>query len=164
LTFFNQHNQNGFQVDGFMDTPEKQFDNTFSPWEMVSGHSGTYFRAIDILFNGPDTEFQNPKEFLDSWYYDSNTPIGETEDGAPFFENGFTVCTALLNKQVSAIFKRQPGQLGPRCVFILIPVNNYDSTIVLQLCWFSRGMLKLLQMKQVCSLNRPAGLGTYEKS
>ena len=38
-------------------------------------------------------------QVMEGWYYDNDTPIGLGDKGAPVFENGFNLCSALTNDQ-----------------------------------------------------------------
>lgn len=97
LTFSNAWNQ-GFAVDGNMSPMEANFNETFSPWEMVQGPSGTYLRIIDL-----DYDLENwfgVDSFMRSWYYDNSKPIGSGDFGAPQHPNGWSLCSATLDGQV----------------------------------------------------------------
>ena len=79
-----------------MDSEEQQFDNGFCSWDMVTGKSGTYFRTWDPYFklSGIDVPIE---ELVESWYYDDASPIGTGDKGAPMFQNGWTMCSGLVN-------------------------------------------------------------------
>ena len=100
MKYYNCKNTNGFQVDGFMSEDELNFDNTFCTWEMVTGSSGTYLRVNNPIFDSPEIDLPI-QDVIESWYYDNAIPIGEGDGGAPIFENGFAMCSARLDGQVS---------------------------------------------------------------
>jgi len=98
LKYYNSKNTQGFNIDGKMDSQEMEFDNGFAQWDMVTGNSGTYFRAWDTRFSleGIDLPIE---ELVEMWYYDDDSPIGTGDRGAPEFQNGWSMCSALVNDQ-----------------------------------------------------------------
>ena len=79
-----------------MDSEEEQFDNGYCSWDMVTGNSGTYFRTWDPSFTllGLDLPIE---ELMESWYYDDDSPTGTGANGAPLFQNGWSMCSGLVN-------------------------------------------------------------------
>lgn len=96
LKFYNCKNTVGFDIDGKMDNQENEFDNGYCSWDMVTGRSGTYFRAWDTHFkiSGADVAIE---KFIEPWYYDDDTPTGTGDKGAPLFQNGWSMCSGLVN-------------------------------------------------------------------
>ena len=96
LKYYNSKNTQGFNIDGKMDSQEMEFDNGWSEWEMVTGNSGTYFRAWETSFSllGIDLPIE---ELVEMWYYDDDSPTGTGDRGAPEFQNGWSMCSALVN-------------------------------------------------------------------
>ena len=116
MKFYNCHNHEGFDIDGVMDEKELKFTSDFCQWQMVSGPSGTLLQSLDFeqnMFGGLDKG-----EIFKNWYYDNGTPFapGLGSAGAPLFldpylvslfpngTNGFHMCSALLDNQVTYMF------------------------------------------------------------
>ena len=89
-----------------MDSEEEQFDNGFCSWDMVTGNSGTYFRAWEPHFklSGIDLPIE---ELMEAWYYDDDSPTGTGANGAPLFQNGWSMCSGLVNVGVFFFFDLQ---------------------------------------------------------
>lgn len=106
LKFYNCRNMEGFDVDAWsMDSNEDAFDNTFCPWQLVTGPSGSYLRAINVehdleTFFGPGAE--DLEDVVSAWYYDNDSPSGVGSYGAPEFSNGWSMCSAATTGQTSA--------------------------------------------------------------
>lgn len=83
-----------------MDSNEENFNKTFCNWEMVSGSGGTYFRAIQPYYIAPGSKDNTFEDVFESWYYDNASPIGIGDNGAPMFDNNWSMCSAIMNQQV----------------------------------------------------------------
>ena len=82
-----------------MSLHENQFDERFSEWEMVTGASGTFVRAIQLKHDLG--AWYGTDEFMRSWYYDNDTPTERIGDHqAPEYPNGWSLCSATLDGQV----------------------------------------------------------------
>jgi len=120
LKYYNCKNTNGFVIDGKMDDQEKEFDNGYCSWDMVTGTSGTYLRVWDPYFklSGLDIPVE---ELVESWYYDDDTPTGTGDQGAPLFQNGWSMCSGLVNDQNMAW-----GTAGFKSKDVLPGIPNTD--------------------------------------
>ena len=98
MKYYNCQNKQGFNIDGRMDIFEENFDESFCNWEMVSGKSGTYLRAINLDHDLED--WFGPDLFMRSWYYDNSFAYDVDDFGAPIYPNGFALCSSTLNNQV----------------------------------------------------------------
>merc|ERR1712156_1299504 len=98
LKYYNCKNTQGFEIDGKMDNQENEFDNGYCFWDMVTGSSGPYFRAWDTHFQLRGEDFAI-EDLLETWYYDDDTPIWFGDKGAPLFQNGWSMCSGLVNDQ-----------------------------------------------------------------
>lgn len=103
MVYFNKWNINGFSVDGTMDAEEEMFNNKFSPWDVVTGPFGSFFRSTEIKHDlhkiyGP--QFEKTDNVFQAWYYDNAVPEGPGDNGAPKHPNGWSMCSANLNNQV----------------------------------------------------------------
>ena len=100
MKYYNCKNTNGFDIDGKMDDQEKGFDKGYCSWDMVTGSSGTYFRTWDTYFKLAYSDFQI-EELLETWYYDDDTPDHYNDKtGAPVFQNGWNMCSALVDVNI----------------------------------------------------------------
>ena len=83
-----------------MDEQENGFDKGYCLWDMVTGSSGTYFRTWDPHFKLADLDIPI-EEVIEPWYYDDDTPDHyDDKTGAPVFQNGWKMCSALVNVNI----------------------------------------------------------------
>ena len=60
-------------------------------------------------------------DVFEAWYYDNDTPLGETDNGVPVFENDWSMCSTKANGQKSAW-----GTFGYKNKDILPGIPNTD--------------------------------------
>ena len=105
MTYYNSHNTDGLSINGSPDD-DRDFDETYSRWEAVKGPTGTYLRGLEMHNNFADWTGHYdapPEEYMKMWFYDNEEPSDPTggDEGVALFPNRFSLCTNLLNNQVT---------------------------------------------------------------
>ena len=112
MKYYNCKNTHGFDIDGKMDEQENGFDKGYCLWDMVTGSSGTYFRTWDPHFKLADLDIPI-EEVIEPWYYDDDTPDHyNNRTGAPVFQNGWNMCSGLVNVIFKAALALARSLLG----------------------------------------------------